>query len=725
MKKYFFLKSFFCLTTLLFFCIQSFAQKPDLSLLQNDQDKITAWLNYCEFLKSNTSWQVNNHTINNDNLQEAAQIGLQMTSPKDPADRSRFYYYAAYGFFFNDPSAGPMDVDSIEYYFNKSLGEAQKANSALLIQQACIALLHTYFEMGEPGKIEKYKTILQTIIDTTNDKTILVNGYAALGNYYQQKSYYSTAQDYMLKSIELKKAQIDTTKNKKIRLDYANECYTLAELYMKSSLPDKALNMLYEGQQYSSGSLLVKFRYQDAFINVFSKTGNIDSALYYLVHYIQPQEAHFKNSLVVPAETIFPYLNISQYYLDVKQYEKALPYLDKAFNLAAKSNEQIYIYETQIMRARYFVETGKYAAAIPLLSKSLPVARQFSKEKFTNGLKYMALAQKGIGNAPLSLKYFEQYSMESDSLVKERLSTNFADQETRYETKQKEQSLIVLGKENKLHILELQNATRTKLLLITGLVGLGIISFLSFLFYRNKEKVNKILNMQNEQLEILNNQLVIANETKAKLFSIISHDLRSPVSQIVQLLQLQKENPNLFSKAMREQYDAKLKSASENVLDTMEDLLLWSKSQMQNFTPQEMPVNISAIMQKELELLMQVVEQNNLIIKNTIAENILINTDENFLSVIIRNLLQNAINHSNPGGTIHISADTNNIFIENYSLDANAENLNALLGSKVINSKTSGLGLQIANDLALSIQAKIIFEQKPGNKIVAAIKWLD
>ncbi|MFZ1800153.1 MAG: hypothetical protein WAU24_09855, partial [Chitinophagaceae bacterium] len=644
MKKYFFLKTVFCLTFLPFYFNQSYAQKPDLSLLQNDQDKIKAWLNYCEFLKSNTSWQINNHTINNDNLQEAAQKGLQITSPNDPADRSRFYYYAAYGFFFNDPSAGPMNVDSIEYYFNKSLVEAQKVKSALLIQQACIALLHTYFEMGEPAKTEKYKTILQTIIDTTNDKTILVDGYAALGSYYQQKSYYSTAQDYMLKSIELKKIQIDTTKNKKIRLDYANECYTLAGLYMKSSLPDKALNILYEGQQFSAGSMLVGLRYKSAFINVFSKAGNIDSALYYLVHYIQPQEAHFKNSPVVPAEIIFPYLNISQYYLDHTQFDKAFPFLDKAFNLAVKSNEQIFIYETQIMMARYFVETGKYAAAIPLLSKALPVARQFSKEKYTNGLKYMALAQKGNGNATLSLKYFEQYSMESDSLVKERLSTNFADQETRYETKQKEQSLVVLGKENKLHILELQNATRTKLLLITGLVALGIISFLSFLFYRNKEKVNKILNMQNEQLEILNSQLVIANETKAKLFSIISHDLRSPVSQIVQLLQLQKENPNLFSKAMREQYDTKLKTASENVLDTMEDLLLWSKSQMQNFTPEQMPVHISAIMQKELELLNQVIEKNNLIIENTIATNIIFNTDENFLGIILRNLLQNAFN---------------------------------------------------------------------------------
>ena len=68
---------------------------------------------------------------------------------------------------------------------------------------------------------------------------------------------------------------------------------------------------------------------------------------------------------------------------------------------------------------------------------------------------------------------------------------------------------------------------------------------LLYFIYRNKEKGNKILNNQNNELEKLNSELAVANETKAKLFGIIGHDLRSPASQIVQLLQLQKENPGI------------------------------------------------------------------------------------------------------------------------------------------------------------------------------------
>jgi signal transduction histidine kinase len=95
-------------------------------------------------------------------------------------------------------------------------------------------------------------------------------------------------------------------------------------------------------------------------------------------------------------------------------------------------------------------------------------------------------------------------------------------------------------------VLELKQASNTRTLLILGLISLGIFSLLLYFIYRNKEKLNKLLNQRNQQLDELNNELSIANDTKAKLFGVISHDLRSPVSSIVQLLHLQKGKPGTF-----------------------------------------------------------------------------------------------------------------------------------------------------------------------------------
>jgi predicted PurR-regulated permease PerM len=158
----------------------------------------------------------------------------------------------------------------------------------------------------------------------------------------------------------------------------------------------------------------------------------------------------------------------------------------------------------------------------------------------------MALAYKGKGDLKTALQYYEIYSQAKDTLIKEKISRTFADLETHYQTNEKENRITTLNQKNKLNVLELKQASNTRTLLILGLISLGIFSLLLYFIYRNKEKLNKLLNQRNQQLDELNNELSIANDTKAKLFGVIRHDLRSPVSSIVQLLHLQKGKPGTF-----------------------------------------------------------------------------------------------------------------------------------------------------------------------------------
>jgi signal transduction histidine kinase len=244
-----------------------------------------------------------------------------------------------------------------------------------------------------------------------------------------------------------------------------------------------------------------------------------------------------------------------------------------------------------------------------------------------------------------------------------------------------------------------------------------------YFIYRNKEKLNRVLNKKNDQLGELNRQLALANETKARLFGIIGHDLRAPVSKIVQLLHLQKENPGLLDEQSKQRHEEKIKTASENVLGTMEDLLLWSKSQMQHFIPQSGPLKIKAIVRKESDFLQQAVEDKNLQINNEVPEDLVFNTDENFLSVIIRNLLQNSVKYSEENSTISISADDREIQITNKTAAIRSAALNQLLQKDEVNSKSSGMGLQIAKDLAAAIHAKILFRQPDDLHLTAVVSW--
>lgn len=685
------------------------AQEPDLSVLHNDKDKINAWINYCESLRLNSGNIKNNYVV----LQQAATKGLSMVKDGDPENRSKFFMYTALGYYYQ------LKFDSAQYFFYESLHAAQKGHVTKQITRACVALIPVNFQLQQMAKVEECKNILQSIADTTHNTALLKDIYYALGNYYQQKSYYSTAQDYFIKSIELREKEVDTARDIKTKFDYAIQCDMLSKLYLNTQMVDKSLNALRQGERFADVSPNVSNRLLSSFVEAFTTSGIIDSALYYN----NRLEKQTMNSPVYPSEIVSSSLNIAIYYIDHKQYSRALPFLTRGDTIAARIQAPLLIFQTQMIKGRYFEETGKYDESIVLLMQSLPVAKQFSRELYSNILKYLALAYKGKGNTGTALQYYEQYAAQADSLSKEKLSVNFADQETRYETNQKELHIASLDRENRLNILELQNATRTRLFLVLGLAALGIISLLLYLIYRNKEKVNKVLNTQNDQLEALNAQLGIANDTKAKLFAIIGHDLRSPASQIVQLLQLQKTKPELLDEQTRLRHEEKLKSASENVLETMEDMLLWSKSQMQHFTPQSAKTYIADTVQKEVRFLQQRIEEKDLVINNTVDNAFLQDTDENFVSVIIRNLLQNAVKYSSAGSTISITNTASELRITNQSPQTDAAALNALLQNKQVYSKTSGFGLQIANDLATSIHAKIFFELRDNTHLTAVLSW--
>jgi tetratricopeptide (TPR) repeat protein len=468
MKRKFYLLIIVFLVTNILMLSNASAQEPDLSKLQNDNDKIKAWIDYCESLRLNSNGVKNNYA----KLQQAGLKGIALSQLNDEVSRARFFFYAAFGCYYQ------TKFDSAQYYFYESLHAAQKANSAELISSACVALIPVNFQFRQQDKVDSCKNILQSILDTTHSKKNLQDGYSAMGSYYQQKSYYSTAQDYFLKSIELRKKQLDTTHDKKLQADYAIQCYMLSKQYGNLDvLYSKSLDILREGQPFASVSPPVYLRYLSSFTEIFALLGNIDSAL----QYESLLEERTKNNPVVSSEMVSANLNIAKYYLDRNQFSRAFPYVSKADTLAKQSRSPLLVFQAQIWMGKYLDEDGKFKEAISSLTQALPVAKQISKEQYVEALKFMAVAQKDAGNANEAIQYYELYASQSDSLTKEKISRNFADQETRYETNQKEQRIVTLGKENQVNILELQNATRTKLLLVLGSVRNNFIALVFYL----------------------------------------------------------------------------------------------------------------------------------------------------------------------------------------------------------------------------------------------------
>jgi signal transduction histidine kinase len=261
----------------------------------------------------------------------------------------------------------------------------------------------------------------------------------------------------------------------------------------------------------------------------------------------------------------------------------------------------------------------------------------------------------------------------------------------------------------------LQNE-RQKWYLIGGILLLGIIGLLLFLQNRNRKKTN-------QKLQVLNAELDAANKAKTRFFSILNHDLRSPVSNLLDFLHLQKDSPDLLDEATKRRIEKTTLSSAENLLNSMEDLLLWSKSQMENFKPQPKLISIQSIFDDTQR---HFSSEEKVLIHFENSENIQIITDENYLKTIIRNLTGNAIKALEKTDKPQIiwkawqepvhCGENNQTFlsITDNGPGGNQEQFNALYDETAVVGIQSGLGLHLIRDLAKAIDCKIEVKTNPN-----------
>ncbi len=285
-------------------------------------------------------------------------------------------------------------------------------------------------------------------------------------------------------------------------------------------------------------------------------------------------------------------------------------------------------------------------------------------------------------------------------------------------TLESKQKLMAKDKEIALKKIAIEQSEKQKWYLFSGIILLGIIGGLVFYQSQNRKKNNQILQQ-------LNTELDEANQAKTRFFSILNHDLRSPVSNLIDFLHLQKDSPDLLDEATKSRIENTTLTSAENLLTSMEDILQWSKSQMQNFKPQPQPFEIAQLFE---DTKMHFSSVNHIQFQFENPTNLTVVTDENYLKTIVRNLTGNAIkaliNVSNPiliwkafqeNGTTILSITDN-------GKGANQDQFKALYDYKEVVGIKSGLGLHLIRDLAKAIDCEITVDSKINQGTTITLK---
>jgi signal transduction histidine kinase/ligand-binding sensor domain-containing protein len=227
---------------------------------------------------------------------------------------------------------------------------------------------------------------------------------------------------------------------------------------------------------------------------------------------------------------------------------------------------------------------------------------------------------------------------------------------------------------------------------------------------------NKVMN-QNRELEK-------ANQLKNKFFNIIAHDLRSPMSSIVQLSELLRDTRSM-SVHDKQEIKNNIAHSANSTMELLDDLLVWAKSQNSNIEYNIVRSDIYPVIEQERKNLNYQADNKGVIIENNAAKNIYAYFDISSIRTILRNLISNAIKFSHPGKKIIIGNEIKNndviVSVKDEGTGIAKDKAEKLFKQQNIESTSgtngetgTGLGLKLCHEFISKNNGEIWVESEPG-----------
>lgn len=663
---------------------------PDISQLKTKKEQLKALANVCDSLAL---------AGNIDQEKLVAKYALRLTPANDWANLSLFNFYLGY---VNEDTPGS---DSTFYFYEKSIAYGRKANNPIRVRNALKRLLFMYVNTaGYRKKSEVALKEMLAILDTTRNESDQAGIYSTVGNYYNMIGEYETQINYLLKGIAIKKKLIENgkiTDRESVVVDLMN----LGELYLELEQAEKGITYTLEARKYITITEdYLAHNYKDMADAYIILDQPAKARVYYDSLLVTNNKGKLgrRHHLRIALDLAF-----TEYYLSKNKNDSALIYINKANYKVTEYAHDYLLAQVHYMTGKTYMATKDYAKALPLLIQSETLCQESGPQVYVSLLQSIAQCYAATGQWKQAYAYYNKYGPLRDSLYLEASKKSIADAEAQYQNKDKQQQIEQKNS-------QINEAKKERIWLLSGLSLLVLSLLLLWIIYRDKKKNAELLTSKNEELAQAINELEEANQTKAKLFSIISHDLRSPISQVYQFLKLQQLNPKLLSETQKAELSTKIQTATGSLLETMEDLLLWSKTQINEFKTDKQTSNLNLIVDQCIGLLQLNMDAKNIALSNNIPDNTTIFTDPYYLQNIIRNLLQNAIKASDNHGEIHIDfTETSTsavLSIENSGAAFSQQDYLELLNDTTSTNGMNGLGLRLVDDLSRRTGLTVRFE---------------
>ena len=600
-------------------------------------------------------------------------------------------------------------------YCQKSLKISEELASKRGIGLALNSMGSVYSNQGNyPLALEYYQKSLK-ISEEIGNKQGVGGTLNNMGNIYKNQGNYHLALEYSQKALKIGKE----IGNKQV---VSHSLNIMGGVYNKQNNYSLALEHYQESLKIKEeiGDKWGKTYSLKGLAEVYQKQKDFDKAIEYAQKSLQTaREIRAVAEIAKASQALFQthklkddYVKALEYYELYKQTNDSIFSLDKSMaiaNLEAKADIEKKQGEIAIFAKDKELDKQKQE----VLAKDLQLERiEAERQKSAK----LALEQQAKADKLFALARHEHDQRKQDSLStlaqkSQLLADNLKVNELKLRAESKAKQLEILQEKEAKEFQQYINY-------LVMVVLLSVVIFTYFIFKsRQKEiRAKELIAIQKEKLTVQAEQLLDANNSKDKLFAILGHDLRSPVTTLEGFLALMQRGV-----ISTEEFQAHLPifyTNVKNLQNTLNNLLQWSISQMNGINAQPVQVNTKYIIAENISLFTTIAEVKNITFTSDVPTDVFVWADENHFHLLLRNLINNAIKFTPEGGQIKVTAQQtlNNLEV---SITDNGVGMTkeqtAKLFKKNQNFTTRGTSGETGTGLGLELCQEIV--AKNGGKL--------
>ena len=616
------------------------------------------------------------------------------------------------------------DFQKVEEYAQKALNTSKNLKNSNIY-------LNVYERLGMcyHGN-SKYLQAEHTYLEGIEKAKSLGNEVKVANFYLNLGALYSTVADYN-KALETNKLALDIYR-KTGNFENMNSCYmNIGDIYLYLQQPIKAIEYINkanaafvkEGNGINYGVYSANHGLAVAYLNLsttdLNKLELTTSQQMALVY-------KYLNTALEVAEKMEDKSSVGKIHNQIGEAFSQFNDSKKAlfhFNLALKIAQELKVDEdlsnVNLAFGSHYLKNNDLEKSKQYLNQSLEISKRINllsdqKDAFE---KLSDVAQK-MGDYKTAFEMHKQF-IETKELI--------LNQEKEKEITRKQLKIDFEIKENDYKIKQ-QFDEKIKWILGISAAILLALTLVIYLNQRKTQKLNSVISKQKLELE----QLGIV---KDKMFSLVSHDMRSPVNALISFITLL-ENRQISQEKLG-LYAGELKNQLTQTSTLMENMLNWAASQMQGFSPNMVVIDLFKVSESVLQNMQPLAAAKGIAIINNIHPDTLAKVDTEMLSLIIRNLVANAIKFCKQNGTIELNckAEKDKILlsVKDDGVGISADKIKQINDpeSTLINTTTgtqrekgTGMGLMLCKTFAKLINGKLTAQstENEGSEFVLELE---